>query len=76
MGVDIGRKGSAGTLSIVDSNSSCGTGVSTDVSGNGQGSLVLDNFQQSGGAAVKSATGDVIYQNSVPAGQTWVMGNE
>lgn len=77
-GVDMGRAGVVGAVSIVDSSvSTCNAGVNAYVSGNGEGSLVLDNFQVSSvGAAVKSPSGATLLPGSVPAGQTWVMGNE
>ena len=76
VGVDVGRTGSIGSISIVDSSSSCAAGVSASVSGNGQGSVVLDNFSVTGGVAVQTSSGDTILSGSVPLGQTWVMGNE
>jgi glucan 1,3-beta-glucosidase len=76
-GVDIGRSGSAGAVSIVDSSvSACNAGVNAYVSGNGEGSLVLDNFAVSNAKAVVSSTGSTLLAGSVASGSTWVMGNE
>ncbi|KAK0720574.1 pectin lyase fold/virulence factor [Lasiosphaeris hirsuta] len=75
-GVDVGRDGSAGSVSIVDSSvSKCEAGVLAYVSGYGQNSLVLDGFDVSEAVAVKSSAGATLLENSVPVGQTWVMGN-
>lgn len=75
-GVDMSAPDSSGTLSIVDSSvSKCTAGVHAHVSGNGQGSLVLDGFAVSDAVAVKSSNGSTILQGSVPDGQVWVMGN-
>jgi glucan 1,3-beta-glucosidase len=75
-GVDMGAEDSSGALSIVDSSvSGCSAGVNTHVSGNGQGSLVLDNFAVSDAVAVRSSNGSTLLQGSVPDGQVWVMGN-
>ncbi|KAK3360165.1 pectate lyase superfamily protein-domain-containing protein [Lasiosphaeria hispida] len=75
-GVDVGRSGSAGSVSIVDSSvSKCEAGVLAYVSGSGQNSLVLDGFDVSEAVAVKSSTGATLLEGSVPVGQTWVMGN-
>jgi glucan 1,3-beta-glucosidase len=75
-GVDMGEADSSGALSIVDSSvSGCSAGVNTHVSGNGQGSLVLDNFAVSDAVAVRSSDGSTLLQGSVPDGQVWVMGN-
>ncbi|KAH8893181.1 pectin lyase-like protein [Thozetella sp. PMI_491] len=76
IGIDIARSGSAGSVSVVDTTSACHIGVSANVTGSGQGSLVLDNFAVTSGTAVKSSTGSVVLEGSVPAGQTWMMGNE
>ncbi|KAI1850545.1 hypothetical protein JX266_003827 [Neoarthrinium moseri] len=66
-----------GAISVVDSSvSNCDAGVHAFVSGGGQGSLTLENFHSdSGTVAVKSLGGDVLLQDSVPAGQSWIMGN-
>ncbi|KAK0616110.1 pectate lyase superfamily protein-domain-containing protein [Bombardia bombarda] len=75
-GVDMSRNGSSGSVSIVDSSvSSCTAGVNAYVSGDGEGSLVLDNFAVSDAIAVRSSAGATLLEGSVPAGQTWVMGN-
>lgn len=68
---------SAGTISLVDSSVRNGdAGVHAYVSGSGQGSLTMDNFEtDSSTAAVKSLGGDILLQDSVPAGQTWILGN-
>ncbi|KAM0809029.1 putative Pectate lyase superfamily protein-domain-containing protein [Seiridium cardinale] len=67
---------SVGTISLVDSSASnCEAGVHAYVSGSGQGSLTLNNFQiDDNTAAVKSLDGDVLLSESVPSGQTWVLG--
>lgn len=77
-GVDLSAGYSVGSVSIVDSTvSSCSAGVYTAVTGNGEGSLVLDNFSVGTGAVgVKSTAGETLVAGSVPAGSTWVMGNE
>ncbi|KAK3378111.1 pectate lyase superfamily protein-domain-containing protein [Podospora didyma] len=75
-GVDMGRNESAGSVSIVDSSvHKCNAGVNAFVSGNGQGSLVLDNFAVLEAVAVKSSTGATLLEGSVPGGQVWLMGN-
>jgi glucan 1,3-beta-glucosidase len=75
-GVDMSAENSSGAVSIVDSSvSKCTAGVNAYVSGNGQGSLVLDNFAVSDAVAVRSSTGETLLQGSVPQGQVWVMGN-
>lgn len=75
-GLDIGRNGSAGAISIVDSSvSQCDAGINAYVTGMAQGSLVLDNFQVNSAAAVKSSDGATLLAGSVPPGQAWVMGN-
>jgi len=75
-GVDMSAPNSSGTLSIVDSSvSKCTAGVHAYVSGNGQGSLVLDGFAVHDAVAVKSSNGSTLLQGSVPDGQVWVMGN-
>jgi glucan 1,3-beta-glucosidase len=68
---------SAGAISLIDSSASaCVAGVNAYVSGNGQGSLTLDNFQtDSGTVAVRSSEGDTLLQGSVAGGLTWVLGN-
>ncbi|GKT91010.1 exo-beta-1,4-gluconase [Colletotrichum tofieldiae] len=74
-GIDMGRN-TAGVVSLVDSSvSACNAGVNNLVTGYGQNSLVIDNFQVTGATAVKSASdGSTLRSGSVPAGQTWVMG--
>jgi glucan 1,3-beta-glucosidase len=75
-GVDMGAANSSGALSIVDSSvSRCTAGVSAYVSGNGEGSLVLDNFAVTDAVAVVSSTGSTLREGAVPTGQVWVMGN-
>ncbi|KAK4153611.1 glucan 1,3-beta-glucosidase [Chaetomidium leptoderma] len=75
-GVDTATTNSTGTLSIVDSSvSRCTAGVNAYMSGDGQGSLVLDNFAVSDAVAVKSSSGSTLLQGSVPDGKVWVMGN-
>ncbi|KAL2125987.1 hypothetical protein VTI74DRAFT_2010 [Chaetomium olivicolor] len=75
-GVDMGAADSTGTVSIVDSEvSKCTAGVNAAVSGNGQGSLVLDGFAVSEAVAVRSTDGKTLLHGSVPEGQVWVMGN-
>ena len=77
LGIDISRSGSAGSVSVVDTTSACAVGVEANVTvGNGEGSLVLDNFSVTSGVGVKSSAGDVLLSGSVPAGQTWVLGFE
>jgi len=45
IGIDMGRSGSAGAVSVVDSSvTACGMGVNAFVSGTGQGSLVIDQL--------------------------------
>lgn len=77
-GVDLSAQYSVGSVSIVDSSvSSCAAGVYTYVTGTGEGSLVLDNFNVGTGVTgVLSTTGDTLVDGSVAAGETWVMGNE
>ena len=77
-GVDLSASGSVGSISIVDSSvSSCYAGVYTAVTGSGEGSLVLDNFSVGSGViGVRSTGGSTLVPGSVPAGSTWVMGNE
>ncbi|KAK2035873.1 pectin lyase-like protein [Colletotrichum somersetense] len=74
-GIDMGRD-TAGAVSLVDSSvSACNAGVNNRVTGYGQNSLVIDNFQVTDATAVKSAAdGSTLRSGSVPAGQTWVMG--
>ncbi|KAK3328017.1 pectate lyase superfamily protein-domain-containing protein [Cercophora scortea] len=82
-GVDMGRNGSAGAVSIVDSSiEGCDVGINAFVSGAGGGSLVLDNVSVQDGqhdnnsnVVRSSATGDILLRGSVPINQTWVMGN-
>ncbi|ORY68799.1 pectate lyase superfamily protein-domain-containing protein [Pseudomassariella vexata] len=76
-GIDMSGN-ATGAVSLVDSSiNNCEAGVNAYVSGTGQGSLTIDNFQTDGGTtAVKSSEGNTLLQDSVPAGQTWVMGNE
>lgn len=67
-----------GAVSLIDSTvSSCNAGVYAAVTGNGEGSLVIDNFSvASGVTAVKSSKdGSALLSGSVAAGSTWVMGN-
>ena len=77
-GVDMSNENSVGAISIIDSSvSSCNAGVYTAVTGNGEGSLVLDNFSVGPNViGVKSTSGSALVPGSVPAGETWVMGNE
>lgn len=78
-GIDMGRDGAAGAISLVDSSiSTCNAGVNAYVSGNGDGGLTIDNFQvaDDGTKAVLSSDGSTLLAGSVPVGQTWVMGNE
>ncbi|EFQ29041.1 hypothetical protein CGRA01v4_11404 [Colletotrichum graminicola] len=74
-GIDMGGN-TAGVVSLVDSSvSACNAGVNTRVTGYGENSLVIDNFQVTGSTAVKSAAdGSTLRSGSVPAGQTWVVG--
>lgn len=75
-GIDSGREQSAGAMSVVDSSvSKCEAGVLAYVSGTGQNSLVLDNFEVRDAIAVKSPTGATLLGGSVAPGQTWVLGN-
>ncbi|KAH8671305.1 pectate lyase superfamily protein-domain-containing protein [Xylariales sp. PMI_506] len=66
-----------GAISLVDSSvDNCNAGVNAYVSGGAQGSLVIENFQtDTSTVAVTSRDRRVLLQGSVPAGQTWVMGN-
>ncbi|CZR51994.1 related to exo-beta-1,3-glucanase [Phialocephala subalpina] len=78
-GVDMSNSYNVGAVSLIDSSiSSCNAGVYTAVTGNGEGSLVIDNFNVgSGVTAVKSSKdGSALLSGSVAAGSTWVMGNE
>lgn len=77
-GIDMSTSSSTGAISLVDSSiSSCGAGIYTSVSGNGEGSIVIDNFNVGSGViAVKSTSGSTLLASSVTAGNTWVMGNE
>ncbi|KAK4217156.1 pectate lyase superfamily protein-domain-containing protein [Rhypophila decipiens] len=63
----------SGTISVVDSTvEKCSAGIKT----RDGGSLVLDFVSVSDGSpAVVALNGDVLLDQSVPAGQTWVMGN-
>ncbi|KAF6845233.1 putative exo-beta-1,3-glucanase [Colletotrichum musicola] len=73
-GIDMGRD-TAGVVSLVDSKvQACNAGVNNKVTGYGQNSLVIDNFQVTDATAVKSSDGATLRSVSVPAGQTWVMG--
>jgi glucan 1,3-beta-glucosidase len=76
-GVDMGQSGKAGMVSLVDSSvQACNAGVNAAVTNGAQNSLVIDGFSVGGGAAaVKAADGSTLLQGSVPAGQTWVLGN-
>ena len=75
-GVDMSAPGASGAVSIVDSSvSKCTAGVNAYVSGNAQGSLVLDGFAASDAVAVISSSGKTLLQGSVPDGQVWVLGN-
>lgn len=68
-----------GAISLIDSSiSNCAVGVYTAETGNGEGSLVIDNFDVGFGViAVKSSSsGKTLLSGSVPAGSAWVMGNE
>ena len=65
---------SVGAVSLVDSEvEGCMAGVRTRV-GDGQASVVLDNFSVKDGKGVVSLGGDVLLGGSVDAGQTWVLG--
>ncbi|KAK4141281.1 glucan 1,3-beta-glucosidase [Dichotomopilus funicola] len=69
---------SSGTMSVVDCIVRRGyEAIWTDVSGNGEGSLILEGFEVGGTGTlpVKSSEGKKLLRNSVPAGQVWVMGN-
>ncbi|KAK6217374.1 exo-beta-1 [Colletotrichum tabaci] len=74
-GIDMGRD-KTGVVSLVDSSvRACNAGVNNLVTGYGQNSLVIDNFQVTDATAVKSASdGSTLRAGSVAAGQTWVMG--
>ncbi|KAL8392079.1 hypothetical protein RB595_002325 [Gaeumannomyces hyphopodioides] len=77
-GIDMGEAGKTGALSLVDSSvTSCQAAVKAHVSGNGQGSLVLDNLRVGDGVVAVVAAGDgrTLRGASVPEGETWVMGN-
>ncbi|KAK1754506.1 glucan 1,3-beta-glucosidase [Echria macrotheca] len=76
-GIDAGRENSVGTMSVVDSTvSKCEAGVLAYVSGTGQNSLVLDNFDVKDAVAVKSAvTNTYLLGGSIAPRQTWVLGN-
>jgi len=77
-GLDMSNAGSVGGISLIDSSvSSCNAGVYTAVTGYGEGSLIIDNFAVGAGTrGVLSTAGNVLVPGSVPAGSTWVMGNE
>ncbi|KAF8864703.1 pectin lyase-like protein [Acephala macrosclerotiorum] len=78
-GVDMSNSYNVGAISLIDSSiSNCNAGVYTAVTGNGEGSLVIDNFNVGNGVtAVKSSNdGSALLSGSVAAGSTWVMGNE
>lgn len=75
-GIDVSGVNSTGSVSVVDSSvSRCTAGINAHVSGNGQGSLVLDGFTVSDAVAVRASSGATLLQGSVPEGQTWVLGN-
>jgi glucan 1,3-beta-glucosidase len=75
-GVDMGGANTSGSVSIVDSSvSNCTAGVNAYVSGNGEGSLVLDGFAVTNAVAVRTSSGTTLLQGSVSDGQVWVMGN-
>ncbi len=75
VGIDAHSTDTAGAMSVVDSRMKGGeVGVLAYVSR--QGSVVLDNFMVEGGAvAVKTDQGDVLREESVTPGETWVLGN-
>ncbi len=78
-GVDMSNSYNVGAVSLIDSSVfSCSAGVYAAETGNGEGSLVIDNFNVgSGVTAVKSSnSGKALLSGSVTAGSTWVMGNE
>lgn len=85
--IDVGEPNSSGTLSVIDSTVFGGVAaVCTNVSGNGEGSLVLEGFDVQDTSAleeygiretltVRSSKGEKLLRESVPTGQVWVMGN-
>jgi len=75
-GIDMTANYNVGSVSMIDSSiSSCSAGVYTQVTGNGEGSLVIDNFNVgSGVTTVKSSkNNNALLTGSVAAGETWVM---
>lgn len=77
VGIDAGREGSVGAMSVVDSRAEgCEVGVVVFVTGTGEGSLVLDGFEVEGGVAVQDAKANAVFLGgAVPKGKTWVLGN-
>lgn len=75
-GIDMGGNGAAGSVSLIDSSaSSVGTVVNAYKTGNGQGSLTIENFvsTNSGPTVRQSNGGQTLVAGSIP--NTWVMGN-
>lgn len=78
-GIDMSNSYNVGSVSLIDSSiSSCSAGIYAAVTGNGEGSIVIDGFTVgSGVTAVKSSNdGSSLLSGSVAVGKTWVMGNE
>ncbi|KAH7346426.1 pectate lyase superfamily protein-domain-containing protein, partial [Rhexocercosporidium sp. MPI-PUGE-AT-0058] len=77
-GVNMSNGYNVGAISLIDSSvSSCNAGVYAAVTGNGEGSLAIDNFNfGSGVTAVKSSKdGSALLSGSIAPGSTWVIGN-
>ncbi|KAG0133222.1 pectate lyase superfamily protein-domain-containing protein [Tuber indicum] len=75
-GIDMGGNGVAGSVSLIDSSaSSVGVVVNAFKTGNGAGSLVVENFvsTNSGATVAQSNGGQTLVSGSVS--NTWVMGN-
>ncbi|KAG0651756.1 hypothetical protein D0Z07_1901 [Hyphodiscus hymeniophilus] len=78
-GIDMSSSFNIGAISLIDSSiSSCNAGIFTAVTGSGEGSIVIDNFNVGGGVTtvLSSSSSSALLTGSVTAGNTWVMGNE
>jgi glucan 1,3-beta-glucosidase len=67
-----------GAISLIDSTiSSCSALVYTGTpTGNGEGSVVLDNVSVGSGVTTVKSNSKTLLSGSVAAGSTWVMGNQ
>ncbi|TVY60896.1 Glucan 1,3-beta-glucosidase [Lachnellula suecica] len=77
-GVDMSSEFNVGAVSLIDSTiSSCNAMVNVgQTTGNGEGSLVLDNVSVGSGVTTVKGSSGTILSGSVAGGSTWVMGNE